>query len=164
MNKLPTKPVYVISGLLLVIGLPLFAFQVKSNPQGNLLCYTINSSGRVENLNSLCKPGKAVNTGNNREPDSAKIAMVKQGRKLLWDKHYQEAVDVFTAAVNRYPNYAEAYMGRAYSNYSLGANGDTVITDLRNAEAAYRQRQQPEYADNISRLIQQYRREKLGLQ
>ena len=51
-----------------------------------------------------------------------------------------------------------------YSHYALGTDGDTVIADFRNAEAAYRQRQQPEFADNISRLIQQYRREKLGLQ
>jgi Flp pilus assembly protein TadD len=98
----------------------------------------------------------------NLDPD--KIAMVKQGKQLLWDKHYQEAVDVFTAAINRYPNYAEAYMGRAYSNYALGADGDTVIADFRNAEAAYRQRGQPEFADTTARSIQQYRREKLGLQ
>ncbi|MCY7275512.1 MAG: hypothetical protein LH702_17675 [Phormidesmis sp. CAN_BIN44] len=158
MNKLPPEFIYLISGFLLVIGVSLLASQGKSSPQESL-CYTTNSSGRVQNLDSLCKPSKNVNNA-----DNPKFAILEKGKQLMRNKQYREAVSVFTQEVNEYPNFTEAYMGRAYSNHSLGADGDTVIADFRNAERSYRKRGQPKWADNISRLIKQYKREKLGIE
>ena len=82
----------------------------------------------------------------------------------MWEKKYQQASAVFTQAVDSYPDYAEAYVGRAYSNSVLDVKGDAVIADFRNAEEAYRRRGQPDRANNIAKLIKQYQREKLGIQ
>lgn len=76
---------------------------------------------------------------------------------------YQDAIAMFTQAVNKYPDFAEAYMGRAYSKVLQGIKGDSVIEDYRNAENAYRRRGQAEYAKNASEHIQRHRREKLGI-
>jgi tetratricopeptide (TPR) repeat protein len=161
MSKFRPRSIYLTSVFLLTTGFSSIAFQVRSSSPEDLLCYTIKPSGRVQNLDPLCKN---VNNPNNRMSDNPKVAIVDKGRRFMRDKQYQEAVSVFTQAVNEYPNFAEAYMGRAYSNHALGAGGDTVIGDFRNAEQAYRNRGQPKWADNISRLIKQYKHEKLGIE
>ncbi|MGC1392969.1 MAG: hypothetical protein WA828_01715 [Coleofasciculaceae cyanobacterium] len=127
----------------------------------------VDGFGRQQNLNYLCGSRRNVNTDNNPKVDNEKsrraLPFAQQGRKYMQAEQYQEAISTFTEAVNVYPDYAEAYMGRAYSKVLQGIKGDSVIEDFRNAENAYRRRGQPDMVANISRLIQQYRREKLGI-
>lgn len=155
------------------------ASQVKTQAQEDPYCYMVDGSGQQQNLNTLCGTDRNVNTNSNRnantngntngnpniDSDKSRKALpfAQQGRKYMQAEQYQEAISMFTQAVNLYPDYAEAYMGRAYSKVLQGIKGDSVIEDFRNAENAYGRRRQPDMVDNISRLIQQYRREKLGI-
>jgi tetratricopeptide (TPR) repeat protein len=45
--------------------------------------------------------------------------MALQGRRYMQAKQYEDAIAIFTQAIEVYPDYAEAYMGRAYSKISL---------------------------------------------
>ena len=159
MNKSLLKSTHFISGF---IGTIIFCSfpSIKSSAQAEPVCYMIRKEGQLQKLDSICGAHGKVNI------DSTKLRlvapMVRKGREYMRAGQYQEAISTFTQAVNEYPNYAEAYMGRAYTKILQGIKGDSVIKDFQNAENAYRRRGQLDNADNISRLIQQYRREKLG--
>lgn len=143
------------------------ASQIKTQAQEDPYCYMVDGSGRQQNLNSLCGSRRNVNTDNNPKVDHEKIKLlmplVDKGREYMRAGQYQDAISMFTQAVNEYPDFAGAYMGRAYSKHMLRMNLDSVIEDFRNAANAYGRRGEADMVNNVSRLIQRYRREKLGI-
>ncbi|KAM3113844.1 hypothetical protein [Phormidesmis sp. 146-33] len=102
--------------------------------------------------------------------DLEKFAIFKQGQTLVGEKKYQEAISVFTQAIDAYPDDGDVYVGRAWAKFGLGLAGGTAsdfsnaITDFSNAEEAYRKRGQSSRAENMAKLIKQIQRNKLGIQ
>jgi tetratricopeptide (TPR) repeat protein len=88
------------------------------------------------------------------------LPMAKQGRRSMQAGQYEEAIALFTQAIEVYPDYAEAYMGRAYTKHTLGMGESSVLEDFQNAENAYRRRRQTIEADNVADSSQQWQREK----
>jgi hypothetical protein len=106
MKKLPLKFTYFLASFVLSHGLSLFTFQMRTFSQEELHYYMIESSGHVQNLNSLCKPNKPRENmylyqyqSNNTNQDSVRIEMVKKGKQLMLEERYQEAITIFTQAV-----------------------------------------------------------------
>jgi tetratricopeptide (TPR) repeat protein len=162
MSHLSQKSAYLLPVFFLALVGSWFASQVQLSAQTESGCSILNRSRLTEQSILSCQNSQVIKNVDEEKLNLA-LPMALQGRRYMQAKQYEEAIAIFTQAIDVYPDYAEAYMGRAYSKISLDMQESSVLEDFQNAENAYRRRGQPNEADNIADLIQQWQREKRGM-
>lgn len=123
-------------------------FQSVAKAQEYPGCFTINSSGKVSNLNPLCR----------RNQEQIRIIMnaqqfYQQGRDKGRSGLYKEAFADFNQAINHEPDCVKVYILRAHAR-NLMEDKVGAIADFQRAMNIYRSRGQLTIADFLLVPIQ----------
>ncbi|MBE9163055.1 hypothetical protein [Tychonema sp. LEGE 06208] len=135
---------YLISvfSSVLIAFLPLF--QNVANAQKEPGCFILDSSGKVNRLDPLCKRDEQQKLRNAMKAQELYQQGFDLGRKEL----YKEAAEAFTQAINLNPDFVEAYIIRARMRAVIGEQQGGV-EDFQKAIDIYRARGQSQIADML---------------
>jgi tetratricopeptide (TPR) repeat protein len=97
-------------------SLPLFQTVAKAQEEPG--CFILDSSGKVNRLDPLCKRDEQQKLRNTMKAQE----LYQQGFDLGRRRLYKEAVEAFTQAINLNPDFVEAYMIRANARTGTGDN------------------------------------------
>jgi tetratricopeptide (TPR) repeat protein len=149
------KQIYLIFTLSYVFISSMPLFQNVATAQEYPGCFMIDSSGERSSLNSLCNRNqqqqKLRNVMNARE-------LYQQGRDRGRRGLYKEAVEDFTQAININPDFAEAYIARAYAR-TLTRDNQGLIEDFQKAIDIYIARGDSEKANMVLKTLQDFKRQ-----
>ncbi|MEG4996496.1 hypothetical protein [Microcoleus sp. B4-D4] len=136
------KHSYLISAFssVLIASLPLF--QIVANAQEEPGCFILDSSGKVNRLDPLCKRDEQQKLRNAMKAQE----LYQQGFDLGRRRLYKEAAEAFTQAININPDFVEAYMVRAHTRAVIGEKQGGV-EDFQKAIEILRARGQSQMAD-----------------
>ncbi|MEG3847210.1 hypothetical protein QT971_02965 [Microcoleus sp. herbarium19] len=119
-------------------------FQTIANAQEQPGCFILDSSGKVNRLDPLCKRDEQQKLRNAMKAQE----LYQQGFDLGRRRLYKEAVEAFTQAINLNPDFVEAYMIRADARAGAGdIHGG--VEDFQKAIDIYRARGQSQIADML---------------
>jgi tetratricopeptide (TPR) repeat protein len=131
--------IYAFSSVF-IASLPLF--QIVANAQEEPGCFILDSSGKVNRLDPLCKRDEQQKLRNTMKAQE----LYQQGFDLGRRRLYKESVEAFTQAINLNPDFVEAYMVRAHAR---GVTGDKQggVEDFQKAIDIYRASGRSQMAD-----------------
>jgi tetratricopeptide (TPR) repeat protein len=133
--------IYAFSSVF-IASLPLF--QIVANAQEEPGCFILDSSGKVNRLDPLCKRDEQQKLKNVMKAQE----LYQQGFDLARRRLYKEAVETLTQAINLNPGFAEAHIVRADAKTLLG-NLQGAVEDFQKAIDIYRARGQSQIADML---------------
>ncbi|WP_293329703.1 tetratricopeptide repeat protein [Microcoleus sp. CAWBG58] len=133
--------IYAFSSVL-IASLPIF--QIVANAQEEPGCFILDSSGKVNRLDPLCKRDEQQKLKNAMKAQE----LYQQGFDLARRRLYKEAVETLTQAINLNPGFVEAHMVRADAQTLLG-NLQGAVEDFQKAIDIYRARGQSQIADML---------------
>ncbi|MEG5031814.1 hypothetical protein QUB44_02095 [Microcoleus sp. AT3-D2] len=138
------KHSYLISAFSSIVIASLPFFQTVANAQEEPGCFILDSSGKVNRLDPLCKRDEQQKLRNTMKAKE----LYQQGLDLGRRRLYKEAVEAFTQAINLNPDFVEAYIYRAYARTGTGDNHGGV-KDFQTAMDIYRARGRSDIADQL---------------
>ena len=138
------KHSYLISAFSSIVIASLPFFQTVANAQEEPGCFILDSSGKVNRLDPLCKRDEQQKLRNTMKAKE----LYEQGLDLGRRRLYKEAVEAFTQAINLNPDFVEAYTIRADARPAAG-DLQGGIKDFEKAIDIYRARGQSQIADRL---------------
>jgi len=112
----------------------IFYSVAKAQEQSN--CLTVDPSGQVTIVNGLCSPSSQ---GQESESMAKAEEFFQRGREFDVQGQSQEAIAMYTQAIQLDPNHAEAYIFRG-NTLALERQAQKGIEDLQKAAAIYTSR------------------------
>lgn len=135
---------YLISAFSSVIIASLPFFQTVANAQEEPGCFILDSSGKVNRLDPLCKGDEQQKLRNAMKAQE----FYQQGFDLGRRELYKEAAESFTQAINLNPDFVEAYIIRGRIRSVIGEKQGGV-EDFQKAIEILRARGQSQMADML---------------